>query len=96
MLDFYKIVDYNKVNLQICRKIERSGKTMTKNEEKQMECIKRLVQDILSDESVTAISFQNRHGSISVSRERVQTDFVSAIGFHMDEDEEDGEEYEDE
>ena len=69
---------------------------MTKKEEKQMECIKRLVQDILSDESVTAISFQNRHGSISVSRERAQTDFVSVIGFHMDEDEEDGEEYEDE
>lgn len=69
---------------------------MTKNEEKQMECIKRLVQDILSDESITAISFQNRHGSISVSRERAQTDFVSAIGFHFDDDEEDGEEYEDE
>ena len=69
---------------------------MTKNEEKQMECIKRLVQDILSDESITAISFQNRHGSISVSRERAQTDFVSAIGCHFDDDEEDSEEYEDE
>lgn len=69
---------------------------MTKNEEKKMECIKRLVQDILSDESITAISFQNRHGSISVSRERAQTDCVSAIGFHFDDDEEDGEEYEDE
>lgn len=53
-------------------------------EERQRQCMCALIRDILSDKSVTQITYENRHGSISVSREIPEMNSVHAIGFTAD------------
>lgn len=50
----------------------------------QCECMVTLIRDILSDKSVTQITYENRHGVISVSRETAPQTVTHAIGFTAD------------
>ena len=63
-------------------------------EQMQVECMLTLIRDILSDKSVTEISYQNTHGAICVKRDKPEKSHVSAIGFQIDSD--DGDDYDDE
>ncbi len=50
-------------------------------EKQQRECMLTLIRDILSDKSVTQITYENRHGVISVSRDSAPQTVTHAIGF---------------
>lgn len=60
----------------------------------QRECMVTLIRDILSDKSVTQITYENRHGVISVSRDSAPQTVTHAIGFQIGDDTAD--EYDDE
>lgn len=53
-------------------------------EKLQRECMVTLIRDILSDKSVTQITYETRHGIISVSRESAPQIVTHAIGFTAD------------
>lgn len=63
-------------------------------EKQQRECMVTLIRDILSDKSVTQITYETRHGIISVSRETAPQTITHAIGFQIGDDTAD--EYDDE
>lgn len=50
----------------------------------QRECMVTLIRDILSDKSVTQITYENRYGVISVSRDSAPQTVTHAIGFTAD------------
>ncbi len=52
----------------------------------QRECMVTLIRDILSDKSVTQITYENRHGVISVSRDSAPQTVTHAIGFQIGDD----------
>lgn len=53
-------------------------------EKLQRECMLTLIRDILSDKSVTQITYENRHCVISVSRETAPQTVTHVIGFTAD------------
>lgn len=52
----------------------------------QRECMVTLIRDILSDKSVMQITYENRHGVISVSRDSAPQTVTHAIGFQIGDD----------
>lgn len=64
---------------------------MKGKERRQRECMATLIRDILSDKSITQITYENRHGAISVRRDSTPQTVTHAIGFSADFDD-----YEDE
>ena len=64
---------------------------MKGKERRQRECMATLIRDILSDKSITQITYETRHGAISVSRDNAPQTVTHAIGFSADFDD-----YEDE
>lgn len=52
----------------------------------QRECMVTLIRDILSDKSVTQITYENRHGVISASRDSAPQTVTHAIGFQIGDD----------
>lgn len=83
----------------VVKTIIKDGRTMKRHnngdfEQRQRECMVTLIRDILSDKSVTQITYETRHGIISVSRDTAPQTVTHAIGFQIGDDTAD--EYDDE